>query len=80
MLHEDSYLASHFDRKFIWQAFKDYKSYLQVGIYIGILIPVYAIALFTPTIVNQLGYSAANAQLLTVPPLYVSPLPLLFPK
>lgn len=34
----------------------------------SILIPVYAISLFTPTIVRELGYSAANAQLLTVPP------------
>jgi MFS family permease len=33
-----------------------------------LLIPVYAIALFTPTIVTQLGYSAAHAQLLTIPP------------
>jgi hypothetical protein len=28
----------------------------------------YAVALFTPTIVHDLGYSAANAQLLSVPP------------
>lgn len=34
----------------------------------GLLIPVYAIALFTPTIVKELRYSAANAQLLTIPP------------
>ena len=33
-----------------------------------VLIPIYAIAIFTPTIVKELGYSAANAQLLTVPP------------
>lgn len=32
------------------------------------LVPVYAIALFTPTIINELGFSAANAQLLSVPP------------
>lgn len=34
----------------------------------SVLIPIYAISLFTPTIINELGYSAANAQLLTVPP------------
>lgn len=33
-----------------------------------LLVPIYAIALFTPTIINELGYSAANAQLLSVPP------------
>ena len=32
------------------------------------LTPVHAIALFTPTIINELGFSAANAQLLSVPP------------
>jgi hypothetical protein len=34
----------------------------------SVLIPVYAIALFTPTIIKELGYSASNAQLLTIPP------------
>jgi cyanate permease len=32
------------------------------------LIPIYSIALFLPTIVHDLGFSAAGAQLLTVPP------------
>jgi hypothetical protein len=32
------------------------------------LVPGYSIALFSPTIINELGYSAANAQLLSVPP------------
>lgn len=68
MLNEDSHLSTHYDKKFIYQAFRDYKTYHQVAMYIGILIPIYAIALFTPTIVKNLGYSAARAQLLTVPP------------
>jgi len=32
------------------------------------LVPLYSIALFLPTIIRDLGYSAARAQLLTVPP------------
>lgn len=36
--------------------------------HIRILIPVYAIALFLPTIINELGFTAAHAQLLAVPP------------
>ncbi|KAJ7346992.1 major facilitator superfamily domain-containing protein [Mycena albidolilacea] len=69
MLKEDSQdLATHYDRKFVWQAMTDYKTYVQIGIYIGLLIPVYAIALFTPTIVQELGFTAAQAQLLTIPP------------
>ncbi|KAG1857900.1 MFS general substrate transporter [Suillus tomentosus] len=33
-----------------------------------LLVPGFAISLFTPTIINELGYSAAHAQLLSVPP------------
>ncbi|KAJ7130834.1 major facilitator superfamily domain-containing protein [Mycena crocata] len=69
MLREDQQdLATHYDRKFVWQAMGDYRTYVQIGIYMGLLIPVYAIALFTPTIVQQLGFTAAQAQLLTIPP------------
>ncbi|KAJ6476017.1 major facilitator superfamily domain-containing protein [Mycena vitilis] len=69
LLKEDSQdLATHYDRKFVWQAFKDYQTYVQIGIYMGLLIPVYAIALFTPTIIQELGFTAAQAQLLTIPP------------
>ncbi|KAK2464336.1 hypothetical protein APHAL10511_003793 [Amanita phalloides] len=69
MLEEDTQgLATHYDVKFVWQALGDYKYYLQALLYICILVPVYAIALFMPTIINSLGYSAAKAQLLTIPP------------
>lgn len=34
----------------------------------SLIVPGYAIALFTPTIINELGFSAVNAQLLSVPP------------
>lgn len=34
----------------------------------SLVIPGYGIALFTPTIINDLGFSAADAQLLSVPP------------
>ena len=34
----------------------------------SVLIPVYAVSLFTPTIINNLGFSAAGAQLLSIPP------------
>jgi MFS family permease len=35
--------------------------------YWGIVCPLYGIGLFLPTIINQLGYTAAIAQLLTIP-------------
>ena len=34
----------------------------------SIVIPLYSIALFTPTIIHDLGYTAARAQLMSVPP------------
>jgi MFS family permease len=69
ILKQDSNdLSSRFDTQFVWQAMKDYKTYVQMLIYLGLLVPGYAIALFSPTIISELGYSAANAQLLTVPP------------
>jgi MFS family permease len=37
----------------------------------SILVPVYAVALFTPTIIDELGFSASNAELLSVPPFIV---------
>ncbi|KAG1736554.1 MFS general substrate transporter [Suillus lakei] len=69
MLKQDANnLSSRFDTQFVWQAIKDYKTYVQILIYMGLLVPGYAIALFSPTIISELGYSAANAQLLSVPP------------
>jgi hypothetical protein len=88
MLKEDAKnLATHYHIRFVLQAMKDYKTYVQVLVNIGyslalppatshtqaefsirLLVPGYAIALFSPTIINELGFSAANAQLLSVPP------------
>ncbi|KAG1821238.1 MFS general substrate transporter [Suillus variegatus] len=69
MLKQDANdLATHYHIRFVLQAMKDYKTYIQVFIYMGLLVPVYAIALFTPTIINELGYSTTHAQLLSAPP------------
>jgi len=69
MLKEDSQsLATHYDTKFVWQALLDYRAWVQALLYLYLLVPVYAISLFLPTIINSLGFSAADAQLLTIPP------------
>ncbi|KAJ8588263.1 MFS general substrate transporter [Rhizopogon salebrosus TDB-379] len=69
MLKQDSSnLATYYSIQFILQAMKDYKIYIQVLIFMGLVVPGYAIALFTPTIINELGYSSTHAQLLSVPP------------
>ena len=82
-------LATHYNFRFVLQALKDYKIYVQFGISIGYVderssytqvvfltfsygasfsVPAYAIAFFTPTIINELGFSVANSQLLSIPP------------
>lgn len=53
---------------FVWQALRDWKSWVQVGMYIGVLVPVFAVALFMPSIIAELGFTDARAQLLTIPP------------
>ena len=46
------------------------KSLILAWIDVSTIIPVYALSLFIPTIVNELGFSAANAQLLSIPPFF----------
>src|SRR5271169_712225 len=53
-------IEGHFQSKFIWQAFKNFKMYIMVLIYLGANCGSYAIAFFLPTIINDLGYSAAT--------------------
>jgi MFS family permease len=60
--------ATHFSAKFVWQALADWKTYVQSLNSLCIYTAGYTISLFTPTIVHALGYSAANAQLLSAPP------------
>lgn len=66
--HDSTDLATHYDIKFVWQALTDWKCWIQVCIYLGIIIPVYAFSIFIPTIIQELGYTASNAQLLSTPP------------
>lgn len=55
------------DPKYIWAVFKDWQSYFQLILYMGVDTPVYGISLFTPTIIKTLGYSSTHSQLLSVP-------------
>ncbi|KAG2075429.1 MFS general substrate transporter [Suillus decipiens] len=69
VLKQDSnHLSSRFDTQFVWQAIKKLQDLRPNSHLLRLLVPGYAIALFSPTIINELGYSAANAQLLVVPP------------
>ncbi|KAI4526357.1 MFS general substrate transporter [Schizophyllum commune Loenen D] len=56
-----------FDAKYIWQSLKDWKTWVAMCMYAGFDGPLFAFSLFTPTIINQLGYTATIANLLSVP-------------
>ncbi|XXG95234.1 hypothetical protein Hte_001494 [Hypoxylon texense] len=63
--------ATH-DEKFTWaavrEALKDPNCWLYGLGFHTMSLPLYTLSLFLPTIISNLGYAAATAQLLTVPP------------
>lgn len=60
--------AEHVSKKFIWSAFSTWQTWLSIGYYLGVVVPLYAISLISPTLVAGLGnYTRAQTQLLTVP-------------
>jgi len=56
-----------FKFKYIIMSMKDWKTWLGMLVYMGADMPLYAFSLFLPTIINQLGFTATPANLLTVP-------------
>lgn len=70
--------ANHeeFHRRYLWQAFKDWKMWLGMAIYMGCDMPLYAFSLFLPTIIQDLGWntSVVRAQLMSVPPYAIAAL------
>ncbi|KAL2148456.1 hypothetical protein VTH82DRAFT_2376 [Thermothelomyces myriococcoides] len=60
------------DERFTWanvnKALLDPKCWLYGFSFHAMSLPLYTFSLFLPTIIKDLGYEAANAQLLTVPP------------
>lgn len=57
-----------FQMKYFWSALLDWKTWAFAIIYMGCDGALYAFSLFTPTIINALGYSGTTANLLSVPP------------
>ncbi|KAJ7186806.1 MFS general substrate transporter [Mycena filopes] len=72
LVEDSAGLSKKFEIKYFWQAMSDYNSYLQSLLFLSAVIPAYCFAIFIPTIINELGFSAANAQLLTTPPYFVA--------
>jgi len=51
----------------IKNAFKDWKIYAGIVVFWGNTVGVYGFTATVPTVIKELGYSSANAQLLTIP-------------
>ncbi|KAH6661021.1 major facilitator superfamily domain-containing protein [Truncatella angustata] len=64
----DATHEEHFTWGAVFEAFKDPSCWLYGLGFHTMSLPLYTLSLFLPTIINNLGYSAATAQLLTVPP------------
>ncbi|KAF2806909.1 MFS transporter [Mytilinidion resinicola] len=52
----------------VWLAVKDVKVWLYGLAFHTLSLPLYTLSLFLPTIIKGMGYTAANSQLLTIPP------------
>lgn len=57
-----------YDKRHIYAAVRDWKTWCYGFIYVGSIIPLYAFSLFLPTILRGMGYQGTHAQLLSVPP------------
>jgi len=72
ILDRQGRVAEDFDKRHIYAALKDWKTYGYMVIYMGCLCPLYAFSLFLPTILAGMGYQGTRAQLLSVPPYAVA--------
>ncbi len=68
ILDKQGKTAEEFDKRHIYAALKDWKTYGYMFTYMGCLCPLYAFSLFLPTILGSMGYSGTTAQLFSVPP------------
>jgi len=57
-----------FNWKNVAKAFTDIKCYLYALGFHTLSLPLYTLSLFLPTIIKSLGYTSAQAQLMTIPP------------
>ncbi|KAJ4354165.1 uncharacterized protein N0V89_005898 [Didymosphaeria variabile] len=60
-------------RKYVFQAIKDWKTWVFALQYMGCLCPLYSFSLFLPTILQDgMGYKGTHLQLMSVPPYAVA--------
>ncbi|KAH9832213.1 major facilitator superfamily domain-containing protein [Rhodofomes roseus] len=68
----DALSGETFRWHYVRKAFEDVTVWLYCLCFVGCSLPLYTLSLFLPTIIADLGYAAAEAQLLTVPPYFVA--------
>ncbi|PIL23086.1 MFS general substrate transporter [Ganoderma sinense ZZ0214-1] len=61
-------LSRHFKREFVIQALRDPQAYIHAVIFFFTALPALSFPIFLPTIINGLGFSSTNAQLLSIAP------------
>ncbi|THZ84376.1 MFS general substrate transporter [Aureobasidium pullulans] len=64
----DASNTEHFEWSEVWKAFRDPKVWLYCAHFHTLSLPLYTLSLFLPSIIKSLGYTASNAQLLSIPP------------
>lgn len=60
--------SEEYDKRHIYAALQDWKTWLYSVIFIGVCLPLYSFSLFLPTILRGMGHTGTHAQLLSVPP------------
>ena len=65
---DTGHLSDDFHIKYVFQALRDWKIYIHCLICMAGFCPIYSFSLFLPTIIKNMGYTANNAQLMSVPP------------
>ncbi|KAH6664667.1 high-affinity nicotinic acid transporter [Halenospora varia] len=65
-------LSNTYNIKYVWQAIRDWKIYIHMLICMAGFCPIYSFSLFLPTIIKNMGYTANEAQLMSVPPYVVA--------
>lgn len=66
--HDRSSLSNDFNLKYVIHALTDWKIWVHVVVTVCVYTGVYSYSLFLPTIIRDLGYTNATAQLMSVPP------------
>ncbi|KAF8508916.1 MFS general substrate transporter [Gautieria morchelliformis] len=56
-----------FNIKYVWQSLRDWKTWVSMVLAASYDGPLYAFSLFTPSIINQVCFTATSANLLSVP-------------